>query len=153
MMELMEYYRNNYRSIGIRAMAGPAAWRFAVRRKPDGWRRHYEKYALVAIEEAGHAVSGRVLCFRPAFQASLVPRVYGQIVQMSFVSYSADDDHEQPPVRDQRQASEMARLVAVIDNQPLGWKTYIRIAREFRAEAERLVQQHWPIIQVVAGEL
>ncbi len=128
--------------------AGPIASRRCLRGSEPGWRRVRTREEIAAHHEAAHAAVALALG-TVAWLATIVP-VPG--VNSGYVLLAQPADASDPwggrkYTSDAAVVRETVRALSLTGRRPL------EILRAIRREAAKLVEEHWPLIGDLAGEL
>jgi hypothetical protein len=140
--------------------AGDLAQARAKRKNKAGWVLVLSPERERAIHEAAHGVTASVVG-QFVHRLSIVPdpgrclpdeRYYSG----GFCDCSDREDDDRPvssrPMRDRSQIA-LAGWALAAWNVPCRWKSVLATVRMFRQAAETILNQHWPLVLALAGEL
>lgn len=142
-------------------LAGNAAERRALQGSAPGWRRWRTPEELRALHEAGHATAqwARGDC---VWKLSIIENKNVRIGKSGFLGgYSSAGITPEPPGPielparmdcDLRRAARTCQMLSLWE-PPYGWRGAVRVGHRMRARTRDLVDRHWYLIEVLAGEL
>jgi hypothetical protein len=143
--------------IAVIALSGHLAERVALRPDAEGWRRHVSVDGRRGYHEAAHATVAHVLGMR-VFEVSITLRPEVQLgrgrFSSGFVRYApsaeANCGREADPETD---AQTVARLAFAVTPFPASWQSMRARIREWRGEAEGILERHWLHVAELAAQL
>ncbi len=142
-------------------LAGNAAERRALQGSAPGWRRWRTPEELRALHEAGHAIAqwARGDC---VWKLSIIIGKNVRIGKSGFLGgYSSAGITPLPPGPielparmecDLRQGARVCQMLSLWES-PYGWRGALRVARRLQARTRDLIEQHWYLVEMLAGEL
>lgn len=150
-----------FEASGVVHLAGKAAERRALQGSAPGWRRWRTPEELRAHHEAGHAIAQWArgdFVWKLSIMVDKNTRVGKSGYLAGFSSAGVTPAPPGPiefPARvdcDLRNAAGDCMMLSLCE-PPYGWRGAVRAAHRLRARTRDLVEQHWPLIAALAGEL
>ena len=142
-------------------LAGNAAERRALQGSAPGWRRWRTPEELRAIHEAGHAIAQWA---RGDFvwKLSIMVDKNVRVGKSGYMGgFSSAGITPEPPGRiefparvdcDLRNAASDCMRLSLCE-PPYGWRGAVRVAHRLQARTRDLIEQHWLLVELLAGEL
>jgi hypothetical protein len=142
-------------------LAGKVAERRAVRGSAPGWQRFRVRDELRAFHESGHAIAqwaGGRYPWKLSIRIDENVRVGKSGHLGGYASAGTTPEPPGPielPARldcDLRLAARACQILSLCE-PPHGWRGAVRVAHRLRARSRDLVEQHWQLVVLLAGEL
>jgi hypothetical protein len=143
------------------SFAGKMAERRALQGSAPGWRRWRDRDELRAFHEAGHAIAQRA-AGRYLWRLSILTNKNVRVGMAGTLGgYASAGFTPEPPGPEElperldcdlRSAARACQILSLCE-QPHGWRGALRAARRLRERSRNIIEQHWQLVVLLAGEL